>query len=369
MWNNRRSTQQVVRSLLATATVAWLPVAAQAAVPYRPTPTDGTAYWTAPGGLHSRPLTAQELADLQAGTSNLVVVSSTYQDPGGAYNLYCPYIEVNYDILTEPVDFTQPQEYRVHCYGSYDGGDPWFNLVTLKSVLLPQDRVSTIGQWNSAGAPPTIWSVADWPWYVAGSWEVHQLRLGQLVSFHNCPPEFSVSLHVYQLDVRAIPLCGIDTVVSILDHDGTDLALDLTTNGIEPRLDGVQKLEFGVNCPASSVTASVSCVNNTYTGTITTTPAGATVTVEFDPALPDQDCCEVTLTGDIEGFVQVQPLRGDANRNSATTTADALVTKLRFGQDAATAGPEFDFNCSGTVTVADYLQVKLYFGNAAPACP
>lgn len=36
---------------------------------------------------------------------------------------------------------------------------------------------------------------------------------------------------------------------------------------------------------------------------------------------------------------------------------------------AATAGPGYDYNTDGPVTTADYLQLKLHFGNTAPECP
>jgi hypothetical protein len=159
------------------------------------------------------------------------------------------------------------------------------------------------------------------------------------------------------------------SAVSLLDHGGTELGLDLVANNIEPRQNGVLKIEFGVSGTVSSVSASVSCVNNTYAGTATATAVDQTVTVELAPALPDVDCCEIVLTGDVGDSFAVRTLRGDVGRDGDTTTYDALITKLVFGQDAATAGPEYDFNGSGTVTTADYLALKLFFGSSAPSCP
>ena len=59
----------------------------------------------------------------------------------------------------------------------------------------------------------------------------------------------------------------------------------------------------------------------------------------------------------------------DVNRDGSTNTTDASQIKLRFGQDAATAGPEYDYNTSGTVNTTDFSQIKLSFGNTAGECP
>ena len=93
------------------------------------------------------------------------------------------------------------------------------------------------------------------------------------------------------------------------------------------------------------------------------------MTVEFDPALPDRDCCEIVLTGDVAANLWVRTLRGDVNRGGSTDTTDAAQIKLRFGQDAAVAGAQWDYNTSGEVNTTDYSQIKLVFGATAPECP
>ncbi len=157
--------------------------------------------------------------------------------------------------------------------------------------------------------------------------------------------------------------------VSLLDHGGTEMGLNLMANNIEPRQDGVLKIEFGVSAPASSVGAAVSCLNNTYTGSAVATAVGTTVTVDFSPALPNADCCEIILTGDVEDSFAVRTLKGDVDQSGTTSTYDALIAKLFFGESAAVAGATFDYNTSGTVTTADYLQIKISFGASAPSCP
>ncbi len=62
-------------------------------------------------------------------------------------------------------------------------------------------------------------------------------------------------------------------------------------------------------------------------------------------------------------------LKGDVNPDGLTNTTDASQIELRFGQDAAAAGPEFDYNCSGMASTADFPQIKLRFGNTVPECP
>jgi hypothetical protein len=162
---------------------------------------------------------------------------------------------------------------------------------------------------------------------------------------------------------------SILTAASLLDHGGMELALELTSNNIEPRIDGVLKLEFGVSASVSSVDAAVSCVNNVYAGSITVTAADTTVTVEFAPALPNQDCCEITLSGDVSDSFAVRTVRGDVNRNGDANTTDASQLKLLFGETAYWAGAQYDYNTDGMVNTTDFSQVKLTFGQSAPACP
>jgi hypothetical protein len=158
---------------------------------------------------------------------------------------------------------------------------------------------------------------------------------------------------------------------SCLSHGvAGDLCIDLDAVGIEPRQPGVQSVEFDVSQPATTVSATVSCTPDGYGGTATVDADGSTVvTANFDPALPDQNCCEISLSGDVAGTYAVQTLAGDVNLDGSVTTADALQIKVYFGQGADAANCEFDFNCSGDISTADSLQIKLSFGNEAAACP
>ncbi len=158
----------------------------------------------------------------------------------------------------------------------------------------------------------------------------------------------------------------IVSAASLLTHDVTERALDLTAVNIEPRIGGVQKIEFGVSETVSSVSAGVTCIDNVYAGTITTTPSGTTVTAEFSPALPDGDRCDITLSGDANDNFEVRTIRGDMNRSGTTDSVDVSQAKARFGQTADVAGPQWDYNLDDVVNSVDNSQVRLVFGNFAP---
>ena len=128
----------------------------------------------------------------------------------------------------------------------------------------------------------------------------------------------------------------------------------------------------GSNVQAQCATAGA------YAGTITASlDAADTIAVMFDPALPDEDCCEVTFDGmgSVDGGapivdpVVVRTLRGDVNRDGVVSTADASIIKPKFGGDPAVEGPEFDFNVDGIISTADFSQVKPLFGAVAAGCP
>ncbi len=184
---------------------------------------------------------------------------------------------------------------------------------------------------------------------------------------------------------------SMDSVCSSLPHgDDGELCLQLGPTlahpWIEPRFPGVRKLICQMSSTVDEATAlpeniQVNCANTAYTGAVDVALQGdpcpnTDLVITFEPALPDQDCCTITLDGvlsvgglPVSEALPVRPLRGDVNRNGTTTTGDALIIKPRFGMSAVIAGAEYDYNASGTVTAADFLQIKLLFGNTAPACP
>jgi hypothetical protein len=132
----------------------------------------------------------------------------------------------------------------------------------------------------------------------------------------------------------------------------------------------VVKIEFTMSAAVASVSATVDC-EGPYGGSVTATPAGTTVTVEFSGPLPDRDCCEVSLTGDAVDSFHVRTLAGDIDRSGLVSTGDASIIKPKFGQtpSEAAGNVEYDYDCSGLVSTGDFSQVKPQFGHTAPACP
>ena len=89
----------------------------------------------------------------------------------------------------------------------------------------------------------------------------------------------------------------------------------------------------------------VTC-SDTWSGSVGASVDGDTVMASFDPALPDQDCCEITLTGDVVDSLWVRTLEGDVNRDGFTNTTDAGAVKLRFSQALATTTALRAFVCA-----------------------
>ncbi len=167
--------------------------------------------------------------------------------------------------------------------------------------------------------------------------------------------------------------CAAGTITaarSCLDHSGAGtFCFDLLANDLEVRSPGALSIEFDVSDPASSVSASVSCVNVSYAGVASVTAAGVLVTVDLSEALPDQDCCTISLTGDIEGSVTVRTLSGDIDRNGIVSTGDASIIKPNFGATLDATNFVHDYDANGVISTGDASTVKPNFGNTGPDCP
>jgi hypothetical protein len=141
-------------------------------------------------------------------------------------------------------------------------------------------------------------------------------------------------------------------------------------DNVEPRVGGVDRLEFEMDVPVASVTASVACANHTFAGTVTSNADGVTtVVVTFNPPLPDQDCCEVTLGGEAADSYFVAILAGDVDRDRQVLTADAQAVKQRFQTPVSQATARYDITTDGQITTPDASKVKSRFQNTAPSCP
>ena len=171
---------------------------------------------------------------------------------------------------------------------------------------------------------------------------------------------------------------NVTAMDSLRDHGATaDVAINLVPGGtasrpeIDPRVGGIRKivLTAGATTPATC-TASVSCTPGTYSGTPTCTgqsPLANQVTVEFDPELPDENCCQIHVDG-LQPDQYAGTLGGDCNQDGDVTSLDYSYIKLRLGQNGTTA-PQADVNTDDDVTSLDYSSVKLRLGHVLPACP
>jgi len=139
---------------------------------------------------------------------------------------------------------------------------------------------------------------------------------------------------------------------------------------VEPRLGGVARLEFDCAFGVTGFAAAADCDYAAYTGTVTPyADGGSTIAVEFDPPLPADDCCTISLTGDLEAGYSIATLEGDVDRNLIVNSIDASAIKPRFGQATDEANFIYDVGCDGIVSSLDYSAIKPRFGHQLPGCP
>ena len=140
--------------------------------------------------------------------------------------------------------------------------------------------------------------------------------------------------------------------------------------GLEPRATGISTVEVALSDRANAVTCTVECELTPYTGAVSVDADGtSTVRLSFDPALPDADCCRITLKGDAAGTWSVRPLRGDITRDGIVTTADASLIKPHYQETVTEANFIYDYNADGQITTSDFSLIKPLYQRAAPACP
>jgi len=124
--------------------------------------------------------------------------------------------------------------------------------------------------------------------------------------------------------------------------------------------------------PGTLVYASVSCqVNTTYNVTANVTVQivdGDTIRVYFDPALPDQDCCTILLSGDIDGSFQVRTLVGDVDFSGQVTGGDRSTVKGKIMWPLDDTNFWMDIDTDGEITNDDSDLVASKIGNTVPEC-
>lgn len=118
------------------------------------------------------------------------------------------------------------------------------------------------------------------------------------------------------------------------------------------------------------VSASVSCEVGTYSGTINVTVSldGTMVTVMFDPALPNEDACTISLSGDIEESFCVRTLEGDVDFDGEVTIIDKNRVFEHYGELTTIENFWYDVTTIAGIGADDMGTVESRLGNTAPNC-
>ena len=140
---------------------------------------------------------------------------------------------------------------------------------------------------------------------------------------------------------------------------------------VEMRYGGVRKLILTLDRAApDSCEASISCTPYAYPFTPTCTsqsPEPNQVTIEFDPQIPDQNCCELSVHR-LYPNQWIGALIGDCNEDGDVNSMDYSCVKLRLGCDVAAdcECARADINADGDVNSMDYSSIKLRLGHVIP---
>ncbi len=179
-------------------------------------------------------------------------------------------------------------------------------------------------------------------------------------------------------DVDETAVVEFEGMRSCRDHadasDTIEYCLKLTrgntTLNTEPRLGGIEELEIYLDICVDQVTASVSCDDDPYTGTITSSLIDADrLRLSFSPALPQGECCTLTLGGDADDTYLVSSLEGDVNQDKIVNTIDFSTIKTKFADPVDGDNFKYDVNRNLIINSIDSSTVKARFGDQTPQCP
>ncbi len=144
---------------------------------------------------------------------------------------------------------------------------------------------------------------------------------------------------------------------------------------IEPRINaGVgagHQLQIGLTGAAvGGVTVDTSCTDGSTPVPISLVEAvPGTLTVIFDPPLPNGECCELVLSGGATGTAMIQILEGDVNQNGIVNATDKNLVKGKIGRTLDAENFVFDVNMTGTINATDKFLVKAEIGEVVAVCP
>ncbi len=144
-----------------------------------------------------------------------------------------------------------------------------------------------------------------------------------------------------------------------------------TGDNLEWRLGGVAEIELATSLPINDFSATVDCaVDTAFASTVTAIADGSTTAyVQFDPALPADDCCTITFEGDLVDVRAIATLQGSVDGNLIVNTIDSSAVKARFGQSVDSSNFTYDVNADGIISSLDFSAIKARFGNSLTSCP
>jgi hypothetical protein len=170
-------------------------------------------------------------------------------------------------------------------------------------------------------------------------------------------------------EMQVVAAVSIDEARSVLVHGATPRSLVIADTGIEPRIPGANSIDFDLDGSVASVSAAVSCINPWLGSANVTVNSPTNITVDLTLPLPNQDCCEITLSGDAQDSIRIRTLAGDVDVNGNVNTADITAIKPNLGTAVTNANFLFDIDANGAINTADITTVKPRLGNAAATCP
>ncbi|MCP4249905.1 MAG: hypothetical protein GY778_22915 [bacterium] len=159
---------------------------------------------------------------------------------------------------------------------------------------------------------------------------------------------------------------------SCMDHVGQRWCLNLDGGGIEPRWNPRQ-LEFDLTGNVAGAAATLDCASGNGGPATVTVGAGlngpqSMLTIDF-AAVPNVDCCTVTLTGGAEDAFDFQVLAGDVNSSGSVNATDKNLVKGNLNKPLDAAKFVFDINATGLINATDKNLTKGWIGNTAATCP
>ena len=123
----------------------------------------------------------------------------------------------------------------------------------------------------------------------------------------------------------------------------------------------------------AGVAATLNCTNGTGGPATVAISVGlngpqSLLTLDF-AALPNVDCCTVTLTGDVEQAFEFHVLAGDVNGSGTVNATDKNLVKGNINKPVDATRFQMDVNATGAINATDKNLTKGWIGETAASCP